>query len=175
MQVEEMSLKGVFKLTPKVYFDERGFFYESFKEPLLEAHGLCHRFFQDNHSFSKRGVLRGMHFQKGQAKLINVICGKILDVFVDIRKDSPTFGNWQGVILDGQDKEMLLIPDGFAHGFYVLSEEAHLLYKVSELYDKDLEKSFRYDDPSVNIGWPEGDKIISQRDLQAQLFSEVIK
>jgi len=157
-----------------VYFDDRGFFYESFKGPLLKDAGLVSEFVQDNHSFSKKNVLRGMHFQKGQTKLINVISGVIFDVFVDIRKDSKTFGKWQGVILDGQKKEILLIPDGFAHGFYVLSDEAHLVYKVSSVYDPYMEKSFRYDDPFVSIQWPEGEKILSQRDQSNLSLKQVV-
>jgi dTDP-4-dehydrorhamnose 3,5-epimerase len=114
-----------------------------------------------------------MHFQKGQAKLINVISGVIFDVFVDIRQDCPTFGKWHGVVLDAQKKEMLLIPDGFAHGFYVLSDHAHVVYKVSALYDPALEKSFHYNDTDVAIDWPIGEKILSQRDLFAKKFKEV--
>lgn len=173
MQLEEMQLADVKKLSPKVFFDDRGFFYESFKEPLLKEKGLQSSFVQDNHSYSKKGVLRGMHFQKGQAKLVNVISGVIFDVFVDIRKESPTFGEWGGVVLDSSKRELLLIPDGFAHGFYVMSDDAHVLYKVSEVYDIAAEKSFRFDDPTVAIDWPEGAKIVSKRDQSAPYFTEV--
>lgn len=173
MQVEEMQLTDVKKIVPKVFHDDRGFFYESYKEPLLKEKGLQSCFVQDNHSYSKKGVLRGMHFQKGQAKLINVISGVIFDVFVDIRKGSPTFGKWEGVLLDASKRELLLIPDGFAHGFYVMSDEAHVLYKVSEVYDPKEEKSFRFDDKNVGINWPEGDKLVSGRDQNAPSFSEV--
>jgi len=173
MQVEEMQLTDVKKIAPKVFHDDRGFFYESYKEPLLKEKGLQSCFVQDNHSYSKKGVLRGMHFQKGQAKLINVISGVIFDVFVDIRKGSPTFGKWEGVLLDSNKRELLLIPDGFAHGFYVMSDEAHVLYKVSEVYDPTAEKSFRFDDKEVGIDWPEGDKLVSGRDQNAPYFNEV--
>lgn len=174
MRIEQTLFPDVIKIIPTVYFDDRGFFYESFKSSLLKEAGLVSEFVQDNHSFSKKNVLRGMHFQKGQTKLINVISGVIFDVFVDIRKDSKTFGKWQGVVLDGQKKEILLIPDGFAHGFYVLSDEAHLVYKVSNVYDPYMEKSFRYDDPFVSIQWPEGKKILSQRDQSNLSLQQVV-
>ncbi|MCX6990426.1 MAG: dTDP-4-dehydrorhamnose 3,5-epimerase [Chlamydiae bacterium] len=173
MQITEMQLEGALKLSPKVFYDERGFFYESFKESLLQEMGICETFCQDNHSYSKRGVLRGMHFQGSQGKLINVISGVIFDVFVDVRKDSPTFGKWQGVVLDSANRELLYIPGGFAHGFYVMSDEAHVVYKVTELYSPSTEKSFRYDDADVGITWPEGTKIVSTKDLSALCFSEV--
>jgi dTDP-4-dehydrorhamnose 3,5-epimerase len=171
MHKTELSLSGVFEITPAVFFDERGYFYESFKAPFFLEIGA--EFVQDNHSFSKKGVLRGMHFQKGQAKLINVISGCIFDVFVDIRKDSKTFGKWEGVVLDSKQRKMLLIPDGFAHGFYVLSDEAHVVYKVSSLYRKEEERSFFYGDKDIGIVWPEGERIVSQRDLSAPSFREV--
>ena len=174
MNIQSMSLSGVLKMQPQVFLDQRGFFYESFSEPLLRQFGLPSCYVQDNHSFSSKGVLRGMHFQKGQAKLINVIVGVIYDVFVDIRKGSSTFGRWEGIILDARDKQLLFIPDGYAHGFYVISDEAHLIYKVSQVYNPAEEASFRYDDPYINIDWPEGEKILSIRDQGAPLFSEVI-
>lgn len=172
MEFEEMDLDGVIKLTPKVFFDHRGFFYESFKESVLQERGIPVHFVQDNHSYSKKNVLRGMHFQAGQAKLLHLISGVIFDVFVDIRPASPTLGKWQGVRLDASKKELLFIPDGFAHGFYVMSDEAHLVYKVSDVYRPLAEKSFRFDDPSLGIQWPEGPKIVSQRDETAPLFAE---
>lgn len=173
MEFTEMDLKGVKKIPLKVFHDDRGFFYESFKEPYLYEMGITDRFVQDNHSYSKKGVLRGMHFQAGQAKLLNVVSGVIFDVFVDIRPFSPTFRKWQGVVLDASKKELLFIPDGFAHGFFVISDEAHLIYKVSDIYNPQAEKSFRYDDPSVGIQWPEGSRIVSKRDATAPLFMEV--
>ena len=171
MRKTELSLDGVVKISPQIHHDERGFFYESFKEPYFVEMG--YDFVQDNHSFSKKGVLRGMHFQKGQAKLINVIEGSIFDVFVDIRKHSLTFGQWEGVVLNAEERSLLLIPDGFAHGFYVLSDTAHVMYKVSSLYDPKEERSFFFDDPDVGIVWPEGDRIVSPRDRAAPSFSQV--
>ena len=173
MLLEQTILPDVIKITPTVYFDDRGFFYESFKKHLLENAGLVSDFVQDNHSFSKKGVLRGMHCQRGQAKLINVISGSIFDVFVDIRRDSLTYGQWHGILLHADKKEMVLIPDGFAHGFYVLSDQAHVVYKVSAPYDPSLEQSFRYDDQDVGIDWPPGEKILSPRDISARCFREV--
>ncbi len=174
MKLESLDLSGVFKIYPTVYFDDRGFFYESFRSSEYQELGLISHFEQDNHSFSKQGVLRGMHFQAGQAKLINVISGIIFDVFVDIRKGSPTYGMWQGIVLNASKKELLFIPDGFAHGFYVMSSEAHLIYKVSSSYQSKEEKSFRFDDPFVNIKWPEGEKVLSARDQNALFLHEVL-
>lgn len=168
----DLSLAGAALFTPRIFFDERGFFYESFTQPFFQD--LGYSFVQDNHSFSKKGVLRGMHFQRGQAKLVNVISGVIFDVIVDMRKGSKTFGMWEGVVLDASQRKMLLVPDGFAHGFYVVSDEAHVVYKVSSLYDPKLEKSFRYDDSDVAIAWPEGERIISARDKNASFFREVL-
>lgn len=176
MQMQETRLRGVKKIFPSVYLDSRGFFYESYRRPLYSALGIDYHFEQDNHSYSVQGTLRGMHFQShpGQAKLITVITGAIYDVFVDIRKDSPTFGQWEAVVLDSADKIQLLLPEGFAHGFCVLSPEAHIMYKVSSIYDPTTEKSFRYDDPKIGIQWPSGQKIVSDRDLCAPSFEEAL-
>jgi dTDP-4-dehydrorhamnose 3,5-epimerase len=174
MKVEELNLQGVYLITPKIFFDSRGFFYESFKQSFMKEHGIESTFVQDNHSFSKKGVLRGMHFQPGQSKILNLISGKIFDVFVDLRKESSTYGSWGSVVLDSAHRTLLLIPDGFAHGFYTLSDEAHLIYKVSDEYRPELEKSFRYDDPSIGICWPEGEKTLSEKDLIAPYFAEVM-
>ena len=147
--------------------------YDSFKESFLRESGIGEPFVQDNHSYSKKGVLRGMHFQGSQGKLVNVISGVIFDVFVDVRNDSPTFGRWQGVVLDSANRELLYIPGGFAHGFYVMSDEAHVVYKVTEAYNPVAEKSFRFDDVDVGIMWPEGNKTLSPKDQSACCFSEV--
>ena len=171
---QEQLLKpfeDVYLFKPKVFHDERGFFYESYKQSELE---VSLTFPQDNHSFSTQNVLRGMHFQKGQSKWVRAIYGKIYDVVVDLREDSPNFGKWQGVILDDIDHHSLLIPDGFAHGFCVLSEEAHVYYKVSTEYDLDLESGFRFDDPVVGIEWPIAKPKLSDRDLNAKSFQDAI-
>jgi dTDP-4-dehydrorhamnose 3,5-epimerase len=176
MEAKNLRLKGLKLLSPRVFHDDRGFFKETFHESRYAELGLLNRFVQDNYSFSKKNVIRGMHFQSdpGQDKLVSVIQGKIFDVAVDLRKDSPTFGEWEGVYLDGESQEQLFIPRGFAHGFCVVSDEgAHVTYKVSALYDPATEKTFRYDD--LNIEWPVENPIISARDLEAPSFLEVVK
>lgn len=174
MQLSDLSLAGLKLLKPKVFRDQRGFFLETFQQSLCEKLGLSTSFLQDNHSFSHQGCIRGMHFQSypGQAKLIRVAVGKIYDVAVDIRPESPTFGRWEAVILDDQSHHQLFVPVGFAHGFCVLSEHAHVLYKVSSLYDPQYEKGFRWDDPTVKIQWPLDQPIVSERDQQAPFFND---
>lgn len=174
MQVIDLRLQGIKKISPKVFYDERGFFYESYRKPLYAEKGIAYDFAQDNHSYSKQGTLRGMHFQThpGQAKLIMVVSGSIFDVFVDIRKDSPTFGEWDSIVLEAEAREQLLIPEGFAHGFYVLSDQAHVVYKVSSVYVPETEKTFRFDDPQVGIRWPEGKKLLSKKDAEAPFLKK---
>jgi dTDP-4-dehydrorhamnose 3,5-epimerase len=176
MEVKELSLPGVKLLRPRIFSDDRGFFRETFRKPLYAQAGIDCDFMQDNHSFSKRGTIRGMHFQRfpGQAKLISVMLGTIFDVFVDIRPESATFGKWEGVYLDGSKGEQLFIPIGYAHGFCVVSDTAHLYYKVSTLYDPAEERSFRFDDPSVGIDWPVKDPLISERDKICPLLAEAL-
>lgn len=172
--MHELSLKGPKLIKGKVFHDERGFFWECYRKPLYASWGID--FVQDNHSYSKENTLRGMHFQKspGQAKLLSVLHGKIFDVVVDIRADSPTFKCWEGIILDAQNHEQLFIPVGFAHGFLVLSEDAHIFYKVSNFYDPLQEKTFRFDDPEIGIKWPAKKFLVSPKDLSAPLFNEVV-
>ena len=169
MEMVELSLSGLKLIKPKIFRDARGFFLETFQQKLYDAFGITSPFIQDNHSFSHLGCIRGMHFQStpGQAKLIRVAVGKIFDVAVDIRPDSPTYKKWEGVILDDQSHHQLFIPVGFAHGFCVLSSEAHVLYKVSSPYDPKHEKGFRWDDPTININWPVEHPIVSERDQNA--------
>lgn len=176
MEVQELSLSGLKLIKPRVFNDDRGFFLESYKSSLYAAAGIEHPFVQDNHSFSKKGTLRGLHFQRrpGQAKLVTVIQGKIFDVAVDIRPESPTFGKWEGVYLDGTSCEQLYIPVGFAHGFCVVSETANVLYKVSSVYDPAEEMGFRFDDPEVGVVWPESSPLLSLRDQQSPLFAEAV-
>ena len=160
MEIQELSLKKALLITPRLFRDTRGFFFESYKEgPELPS------FVQDNHSYSKKGVIRGMHFQVApgaQAKLVRVAVGKIYDVIVDIRPNSPTFGKWEGVYLDDETHQQLYVPEGFAHGFQVVSDEAHVLYKVSTPYDPQTERNFRFDDPKVGIEWPLNEEIVHQ-------------
>jgi dTDP-4-dehydrorhamnose 3,5-epimerase len=162
-------LDGPLLLEPRVFADERGFFLESFRADVLARIDPSLAFVQDNHSRSQEAVVRGMHFQPGQAKLVRCARGAIFDVVVDIRPASTTFGQWEGYQLDDQDHRQLLIPDGFAHGFCVLSALADVTYKVSSYYDAAAERGFRYDDPDVAIGWPlAADQLIaSARDRDA--------
>lgn len=169
-----MLLDGLIELEPKVHNDLRGFFLESYQEARYKELGILAKFVQDNHSFSKKGVIRGMHFQKGQAKFIYCPVGEIFDVVVDIRKESKTFGRWQGFYLSGENHKQLYIPDGFAHGFAVLSDEAHVMYKVSTYFDKDLENGFLFNDPGVAINWPIKEPILSERDKSAPFMREVV-
>lgn len=176
MEIVNLDLPGIKLIKPTVHYDHRGFFKETYRKSLFEDFGINCEFVQDNHSFSRRGTIRGMHFQRrpGQAKLVSVILGKIYDVVVDMRKDSPTFGKWEGFYLDDAAHHQLFIPVGFAHGFCALSETAHVVYKVSSDYDPQEEIGFRFDDPQINIIWPEKNPIVSDRDLKNPLFQEVV-
>ncbi len=151
-------LKGVCVIKPLIYQDNRGFFYESWNQSLFnKIVGKEVEFQQDNHSVSNIGVLRGLHYQiepKPQDKLVRCVSGSIFDVAVDIRKSSPTFGEWTSIVLDNINKKMIWIPVGFAHGFLALEENSEVLYKVSELWSKDKERSIRWDDKDININWP---------------------
>ncbi|WP_075883156.1 dTDP-4-dehydrorhamnose 3,5-epimerase [Candidatus Protochlamydia sp. W-9] len=174
MEIIDLQLKGLKLVKPNVFKDNRGFFLESFQQPLYQKMGIQEIFLQDNHSFSQKGCIRGMHFQSfpGQAKLVRVAVGKIYDVAVDIRPESPTFGQWEGIVLDDKNHHQLFIPVGFAHGFCVLSQEAHVMYKVSTPYDPLYEKGFRWNDSQVNIQWPIEQPIVSERDKQSPSFRE---
>jgi dTDP-4-dehydrorhamnose 3,5-epimerase len=172
MEVIDLSLEGLKLVKPKVFKDQRGFFLETFQQSICQKLGMTGSFLQDNHSFSHQGCIRGMHFQThpGQAKLVRVAVGRVFDVAVDIRPESPTFGQWEAVILDDESHHQIYIPVGFAHGFCVLSPQAHVLYKVSSLYDPYYEKGFRWNDPTINIKWPFDNPIVSERDQQAPFF-----
>jgi len=176
MKIQELSFKEVKKICLKGFFDDRGFFRETFRKSSYTELGIYEEFVQDNHSFSKQGTLRGMHFQQfpGQAKLVTVMLGKIFDVVVDIRIDSPTFGKWEGVYLDAALGEQLYVPVGFAHGFCVISPEAHVCYKVSTPYEAAQERSFAYNDPAIGIEWPVGHPLVSERDAKALLLKELL-
>ncbi len=171
MKILPTDLDGVFIVRPNIYKDKRGYFLETFRQSVIEEYiGKKINFVQDNESFSHKGVLRGLHYQIppfAQAKLVRVIKGKIFDVAVDVRRSSPTFGRWVGVVLDDEKKEQLFIPQGFAHGFLVLSDEAIVTYKVDNYYAKDCDRGIRFDDPAISIDWPtDRDSIIlSDKDL----------
>lgn len=166
-------IPGLQLIKPKVHRDERGFFLEMYQKERYDDLGVGLSFLQDNHSYSVKGVVRGMHFQKGQAKLVTCAKGEILDVAVDIRPHSPTFGQYEMVHLTEENHHQFYIPDGFAHGFCVLSDEANVIYKVSSLYNPETEGGFRYDDPDVGIDWPIESPILSERDKKAPLLKEL--
>jgi dTDP-4-dehydrorhamnose 3,5-epimerase len=173
MQVMALSLPDVLLLTPKVFSDERGFFFESYSKCVYDQLGIPVPFVQDNASFSKYGTIRALHYQStpGQAKLISCVQGRIFDVAVDIRLQSPTFGKWLGVELNDQNHNQLFIPVGFAHGYCVISETALVHYKVSTPYNAKEERSLRWNDPTFNIDWPIRNPILSLRDQQSPYFS----
>ena len=175
MRLVDTRLDGPILLAPEVHGDARGFFLESYRANVWAQHGVAEEFVQDNHSRSARGVLRGMHFSvAGQAKLVRCARGRILDVVVDLRRASPTYGEWESVELDDDNALQLYIPVGFAHGFCVLSEVADVTYKCSAYYDATVERGFRYDDPEVGIAWPQDVALlVSERDMRAPTLREI--
>jgi len=176
MRTLQTSLAGVLQIEPAVYGDHRGFFAETFREDAWRDIGIDMAFVQDNHSRSRRGTLRGMHFQTspGQAKLIRCARGAIFDVVVDLRRGSPTFGRWEGFVLDDESMRQLFVPIGFAHGFCVTSEVADVVYKCSSYYDAETESGIAYDDPAIGIEWPLGvEPIVSERDETAPRLADV--
>lgn len=174
MKVVETGLPGVLIIEPKVFGDERGFFYESFNaKAFQEATGLNPQFVQDNHSRSQKGVLRGLHYQlqNTQGKLVRVTAGEVLDVAVDIRRSSPNFGQWETVRLSAENHRQLWVPEGFAHGFVVLSDFAEFLYKTTDYYTPSAERSIRWDDPTLAIDWQlEETPQLSAKDQNGQCF-----
>ncbi len=169
------KLPDVVIIQPRVFEDERGFFLESYQKQKFAAAGIPFDFVQDNHSLSRRGVLRGLHYQirQAQGKLVRVISGEVFDVAVDIRRSSPTFGQWMGINLSAENKKMLWIPPGFAHGFYVLSEQAEVLYKATDYYAPQWERTLLWNDPTVNVRWPGGAvPLVSPKDAAGLPFSQ---
>ena len=152
------SIAGLYIIEPTVFGDARGFFMESYHKQEFFDNGLTMEFVQDNHSKSKKGVLRGLHFQTqhAQGKLVRVVRGSVWDVAVDLRKGSPTFGRWEGVLLSAENKKMFYIPEGFAHGFLTLEDETEFLYKCTDYYYPEYDAGVRYDDPEIGITWPFG-------------------
>lgn len=175
MQVREMELPGVCLLTPVRYEDERGYFMELWQQARYDKLGIPERFVQDNCSFSCRGVLRGLHFQNPapQGKLVSVLQGTVFDVVVDLRREAPTFGQWEGVELSEENRRQLYIPEGFAHGFVATSEEALVHYKTTAYYAPEHDQSLRWDDPEIDIDWPVEEPILSEKDASAPLLSEL--
>ncbi len=176
MPILTTTIPDVLIIEPNVFGDERGFFYESFNaRSFAEQAGAQVDFVQDNHSKSAKGVLRGLHYQiqQPQGKLVRVVAGEVFDVAVDIRKQSPTFGKWVGVMLSAENKRQLWIPAGFAHGFLVTSESAEFLYKTTDYYAPEYERSILWNDPTIGIQWPlTGEPLLSNKDKIGKLLSE---
>lgn len=174
MEVETLDLRDVLLLKPRVFRDERGQFFETWREAAYAEHGIG-PFVQDNVSISRRGVLRGMHFQhpQDQGKLVTVLRGRIFDVAVDVRVGSPTFGRWTGVELNDENRWQLFIPVGFAHGFQALSDDVVFSYKCSAYYTPASERTVNWNDPAIGIVWPEGAAIVAPKDSAAPLLREL--
>lgn len=176
MKATPLAIPDVLLLEPRVFGDERGFFYESFNQAVFDkAVGRQVKFVQDNHSRSVRNVLRGLHYQirQPQGKLVRVVAGEVFDVAVDIRKSSPTFGQWVGERLSAENKRQMWVPEGFAHGFVVLSEHAEFLYKTTDYYAPEYERCIAWNDPALGIQWPfQGEPALSVKDRQGKLLAE---
>jgi dTDP-4-dehydrorhamnose 3,5-epimerase len=176
MEFIEASLKGAYIVRPKVFRDERGFFLEFYSQKSFAENGIDADFLQDNHSLSvKKGVLRGLHFQlppSTQAKLLRVVKGKIFDVIVDLRKNSPTFGKWESFELSSENFEMIFVPRGFAHGFVTLEENTEIIYKVDSLYSPELDSGILWNDSDLKINWPVENPILSEKDGKLQLLKD---
>ena len=176
MPIQTTAIPDVLIIEPKVFGDDRGFFYESFNaERFAEGTGISANFVQDNHSKSAKGVLRGLHYQiqQPQGKLVRVVAGEVFDVAVDIRQHSPTFGQWVGVILSAENKRQLWVPEGFAHGFVVTSDTAEFLYKTTDYYAPEYERSILWSDPAIGIQWPvQGEPNLSNKDKVGKLLGE---
>ncbi|MDT8953322.1 dTDP-4-dehydrorhamnose 3,5-epimerase [Aeromonas caviae] len=176
MNVIKTAIPDVLIFEPKVFGDERGFFFESFNHKLFEeAVGYPVSFVQDNHSKSSKGVLRGLHYQlspHAQGKLVRCVAGEVFDVAVDIRKSSPTFGQWVGIHLSGENKRQLWIPEGFAHGFFTISETAEFLYKTTSYYHPQSDRSILWNDENLSVNWPSDKTILSKKDEMAVMFSD---
>ena len=180
MKFIETKIPDVKIIEPQVFGDERGFFMETFRTSLFNENCGEREFVQENHSKSSHGILRGLHFQteNTQGKLVRVTKGEVFDVAVDLRESSSTFGQWAGVLLSADNKRQLWVPEGFAHGFYVTSEEAEFVYKCTDIYNPNTEVSIKWDDPTLNINWPlkaNSKPSLSAKDEAAMLFSEAPK
>jgi dTDP-4-dehydrorhamnose 3,5-epimerase len=177
MEVVETKLKGVLVIKPKVFEDARGYFFESYNEKLFKQMGLNLNFVQDNQSLSQRGVLRGLHFQNppyAQGKLVRVITGSVYDVAVDIRENSPTYGEWFGLELNEKNKWMMYIPEGFAHGFATLRDNTIFSYKCTNFYNKASEDCLLWNDPDIGITWNLDDPMLSEKDLTGKKINDFV-
>ncbi len=176
MKISKTPLPGILIFEPTIHGDERGYFMETWRQSWFEEQGLNQRFVQDNQSKSSKGILRGLHYQikHPQGKLARVVSGEVYDVAVDLRRSSPHFGKWYGIILSGENKKQLWIPPGFAHGFYVISETAELLYKCTDYYHPEDEFSLCWDDKAIGIAWPRlaSPPLLSNKDRNANSLSE---
>lgn len=175
MQKIATAIPDVFMIEPKVFGDDRGFFLESYNRRSLVSLGIVYEFVQDNHSRSARGVLRGLHYQirQPQGKLVRVVAGEVFDVAVDLRQASPTFGQWVGMTLSSENKRMAWIPPGFAHGFYVTSDYAEVLYKATDYYAPEHERSLLWNDPAIGIEWPlSSEPLLSEKDRKGTLLKD---
>jgi dTDP-4-dehydrorhamnose 3,5-epimerase len=175
MRVISTDLPEVYVIEPSVFRDHRGYFVEAYHARRYSEHGFTQSFVQDNVSFSTRGVLRGLHYQLGrpQAKLVMALAGEVYDVAVDIRRGSPTFGRWAGTILTSQNQRQIFIPQGFAHGYHVISETAVVLYKCSDFHEPKEERGIRWDDPALKIGWGVDAPVLSEKDLRHPTLDEM--
>lgn len=177
MKCQEQALLDLLLIEPTVHHDRRGFFLERYNREDYRKHSIDIEFIQDNHSHSTKHVLRGLHYQLppfAQDKLVHVVRGEVFDVSVDLRKESPTFGKWQGFVLSEENMRMLLVPRGFAHGFVVLSERADFVYKVSNVYSGEHERGIRWNDQDIGIDWPVDQPILSEKDGELPLMKELV-
>ncbi|MGB8214444.1 MAG: dTDP-4-dehydrorhamnose 3,5-epimerase [Anaerolineales bacterium] len=177
MDFVRTKIPDIVIISPKVFGDARGFFLETFREDLFSEFGITSKFVQDNHSGSQQGILRGLHYQvrQTQGKLVRVIAGEIFDVAVDLRRSAVTFGHWVGEVLSANDKKQIWIPPGFAHGFYVISDWAEVVYKVTDYYASEWERSLLWNDPALGIQWPlinGKPPVLSEKDKHGKLLSE---
>ena len=175
MKYTRLDIPDVVLIEPNVFEDHRGFFMETFRDDDFKKNVSDLSFVQDNHSKSTQGILRGLHYQikQPQGKLVRVISGKVFDVAVDLRNSSPTFGKWVGIMLSAENKLMFWVPPGFAHGFYVISPEAEFVYKCTDYYAPEHERSILWNDPDLNIRWPlQGLPILAEKDMKGSLFEE---
>jgi len=175
MEIHSTKFNEVIVIDPRIFQDPRGYFFETFQAERYKENGIACDFVQDNLSYSQQNTLRGLHYQHphGQAKLVSVVRGEVLDVVVDVRKDSPTFGQWEGVVLSAKNHRQLFVPGGFAHGFCVLSEDALFTYKCSDYYAPDAEHGIAWDDPDIGIEWPIEKPLLSEKDAHYPRLREV--
>jgi len=177
--IKERQMKGVFEIQLQPHEDERGFFMRSYDEDIFNEKGIHRNWVQENHSLSvQKGTIRGMHFQRSthaETKLVRVVTGELFDAFIDLRKDSPTFGHWDSIILSGENKKAIYIPRGFAHGTCSLTDNVHITYKVDSYYAPESEGTIKWDDPTVGIQWPIKDPHLSEKDLSANSFLDFVE